>query len=188
MRITMASISLGKPSRGWSSITARFSIPREIRPRAMRRGACRWRSSNTTPGRTSNWRPMPSGEAQAAAVADDIAYNAHDIDDGLRAGLFDIEALREVAFLDELLQEVDAPLPRSRSLPPHPRAGAAGHYPLRRGCGGGGRAAAGSLAPASAEAIRQAASTTIWVLAEKCRQPMRRSKDSSTRTCTATRT
>ena len=48
-----------------------------------------------------------SGEAQAAAVADDIAYNAHDIDDGLRAGLFDIEALREVAFVDELLQEVD---------------------------------------------------------------------------------
>ncbi len=28
-------------------------------------------------------------EAQAAALADDIAYNAHDIDDGLRAGLFD---------------------------------------------------------------------------------------------------
>src|SRR5690606_597511 len=31
-----------------------------------------------------------SAEAQAAAAADDIAYNAHDIDDGLRAGLFDI--------------------------------------------------------------------------------------------------
>ena len=30
-----------------------------------------------------------SAEAQAAAIADDIAYNAHDIDDGLRAGLFD---------------------------------------------------------------------------------------------------
>src|SRR5438093_367987 len=31
-----------------------------------------------------------SAEAQAAAIADDIAYNAHDIDDGLRAGLFDV--------------------------------------------------------------------------------------------------
>jgi len=30
-------------------------------------------------------------EAQCAAVADDIAYNAHDLDDGLRAGLFDLE-------------------------------------------------------------------------------------------------
>jgi deoxyguanosinetriphosphate triphosphohydrolase, putative len=47
------------------------------------------------------------GEAQAAAIADDIAYDSHDIDDGLRAGLFDIEELREVPFLDELLREID---------------------------------------------------------------------------------
>src|SRR3712207_80217 len=50
-------------------------------------------------------------EAQAAAIADDIAYNAHDIDDGLRAGLFAIEDLREVPFLDELLGEIDARYP-----------------------------------------------------------------------------
>lgn len=48
-----------------------------------------------------------SGEAQAAAIADDIAYDAHDIDDGLRAGLFQIDELREVPFLDELLREID---------------------------------------------------------------------------------
>ncbi len=48
-----------------------------------------------------------SAEAQGAAIADDIAYNAHDIDDGLRAGLFDIEELREVAFLDDILREID---------------------------------------------------------------------------------
>ena len=52
-----------------------------------------------------------SGEAQAAAIADDIAYDAHDIDDGLRAGLFDIEDLREVPFLDELLGEIDRRYP-----------------------------------------------------------------------------
>ncbi|HEY0353702.1 MAG TPA: deoxyguanosinetriphosphate triphosphohydrolase [Enterovirga sp.] len=46
-------------------------------------------------------------EAQAAALADDIAYNAHDIDDGLRAGILDIEELRAVPFLDELLAEID---------------------------------------------------------------------------------
>src|SRR5215217_7192976 len=51
------------------------------------------------------------GEAQAAAIADDIAYDAHDIDDGLRAGLFRIEDLREVPFLAELLQEIDARYP-----------------------------------------------------------------------------
>lgn len=48
-----------------------------------------------------------SAEAQAAALADDIAYNAHDIDDGLRAGLFGLSDLRAVPFLAELLDEID---------------------------------------------------------------------------------
>jgi dGTPase len=48
-----------------------------------------------------------SGEAQAAAIADDIAYDSHDIDDGLRAGLFAIEDLTTVPFLGELLEEID---------------------------------------------------------------------------------
>jgi len=38
----------------------------------------------------------PSLEAQVAAIADDIAYDNHDIDDGLRAGLFTLEELRGV--------------------------------------------------------------------------------------------
>jgi dGTPase len=37
-----------------------------------------------------------SAEAQAAAIADDIAYDAHDIDDGLRAGLFALEDIASV--------------------------------------------------------------------------------------------
>ncbi|MEA5445759.1 deoxyguanosinetriphosphate triphosphohydrolase [Gammaproteobacteria bacterium AB-CW1] len=40
---------------------------------------------------------QPSLEAQLANVADELAYNNHDVDDGLRAGLLDVEALREVA-------------------------------------------------------------------------------------------
>jgi dGTPase len=48
-----------------------------------------------------------SAEAQAAAIADDIAYDAHDLDDGLRAGLFTIADLRAVPFLDSILGEVD---------------------------------------------------------------------------------
>jgi len=47
-------------------------------------------------------------EAQAAAIADDIAYDAHDIDDGLRAGLFDFEAIRAVPFVATLLDEIAA--------------------------------------------------------------------------------
>ncbi len=48
-----------------------------------------------------------SAEAQVAAISDDIAYNAHDIDDGLRAGLFDIEALRHLPIVGGAVDEVD---------------------------------------------------------------------------------
>jgi dGTPase len=40
--------------------------------------------------------PQPDPEAQAADVADDLAYYTHDLDDGLRAGLLDEEMLSEV--------------------------------------------------------------------------------------------
>ncbi len=50
-----------------------------------------------------------SVEAQAAALADDIAYIGHDIDDGLRAGLFTLEAIAaDVPFVDSLLREIAA--------------------------------------------------------------------------------
>ncbi|PTW60035.1 dGTPase [Breoghania corrubedonensis] len=53
----------------------------------------------------------PSAEAQAAAIADDIAYDAHDLDDGLRAGLFRLEHLKDVPLLGDLLAEVDSRYP-----------------------------------------------------------------------------
>jgi dGTPase len=45
-------------------------------------------------------------EAQVAAIADDIAYNAHDIDDGLRAGLFDIDDLNVMPLTASINAEV----------------------------------------------------------------------------------
>ena len=48
-----------------------------------------------------------SAEAQVAAIADDIAYNAHDIDDALRAGLFHWKDLRDVPFIAALIYEID---------------------------------------------------------------------------------
>jgi dGTPase len=48
-----------------------------------------------------------SAEAQVAALADDIAYDAHDIDDGLRAGLFDLADLSASPFLADLMAEID---------------------------------------------------------------------------------
>jgi dGTPase len=50
-------------------------------------------------------------EAQCAAIADDIAYNTHDIDDGLRAGLLTLDMLDEVALPGRLLAEVRALYP-----------------------------------------------------------------------------
>lgn len=47
-----------------------------------------------------------SGEAQAAAIADDIAYNAHDIDDGLRAGLFSLEDLKGIPLLSDMIASI----------------------------------------------------------------------------------
>lgn len=52
-----------------------------------------------------------SAEAQIAAVSDDVAYNNHDIDDGLRAGLFTVDDIREVDFVGRTLKEVEAAYP-----------------------------------------------------------------------------
>jgi dGTPase len=52
-----------------------------------------------------------SAEAQIAALADDIAYNNHDIDDGLRAGLFTIGDLVDVPLVGPVFAEVKALYP-----------------------------------------------------------------------------
>jgi len=46
------------------------------------------------------------GEAQAAAISDDIAYDAHDLDDGLRAGLFTLADLGDVPLVGDILRRV----------------------------------------------------------------------------------
>ena len=52
-----------------------------------------------------------SAEAQVAALADDIAYNNHDIDDGLRAGLFQVEDISTVPFVGEIFHTVRKDFP-----------------------------------------------------------------------------
>ena len=53
----------------------------------------------------------PGPEAQVAALADDIAYNNHDIDDGLRAGLFAPADLEPVPLVGPIFREVAARYP-----------------------------------------------------------------------------
>ena len=65
----------------------------------------------------STW---PSLEAQVAAIADDIAYDNHDVDDGLRAGLFTLDDLVEVPFAGQSWEAVRTrypQLPAERLIP-----------------------------------------------------------------------
>ncbi len=56
----------------------------------------------------------PSLEAQIAAVADDIAYDNHDIDDGIRAGLLSIEQLVELPFIEDRWHRIAAKYPDAK--------------------------------------------------------------------------
>ncbi|MBY5457245.1 deoxyguanosinetriphosphate triphosphohydrolase [Rhizobium beringeri] len=64
-------------------------------------------------------------EAQVAAIADDIAYNTHDIDDGLRSGYLTFDMLEEIPFLAGLMAEV-------RERYPHLEASRFTHEIMRR--------------------------------------------------------
>ncbi|MCG2584915.1 deoxyguanosinetriphosphate triphosphohydrolase [Massilia sp. TS11] len=56
-------------------------------------------------------KTQPSLEAQLTNLADEIAYNSHDVDDGLRSGLITIEQLQEVALFARQWQDVQAKYP-----------------------------------------------------------------------------
>lgn len=66
-----------------------------------------------------------SAEAQVAALSDDIAYNNHDLHDGLRAGLFSEDEIAELPLIGAAFDEVDAKYP---NLDPYRRR----HEALRR--------------------------------------------------------
>ncbi|SMX41809.1 deoxyguanosinetriphosphate triphosphohydrolase [Actibacterium lipolyticum] len=102
-----------------------------------------------------------SAEAQVAALADDIAYNNHDLHDGLRAELFSTDELAELPLLDSCFAEVDEQYP---GLNYYRRR----HEALRRFFGvlvsdvlGVAQANIASLNPASAADIRHAGRSMV---------------------------
>lgn len=107
-------------------------------------------------------------EAQVAALSDDIAYNNHDLHDGLRAGLFGLEEIAELPILSGCFAEVDRDYP---GLDDYRRS----HEALRRFFGvlvedviDVSRENLNALAPSSVEDIREAGrmmvqfSTGLW--------------------------
>ena len=50
-----------------------------------------------------NFNKSPSIEAQVASISDDIAYNSHDIEDGLNSNLFTIEDLKDIPILNKIV-------------------------------------------------------------------------------------
>ncbi len=64
-----------------------------------------------TVGRRFIEKKQPSLEAQLANLADEIAYNNHDIDDGLRSGLLTVEQLQEVSLYARFSAEVQQQYP-----------------------------------------------------------------------------
>jgi len=55
---------------------------------------------------------FPSAEAQVAALADDVAYDAHDIDDGLRAELFSVDDIGTVPLPGSIIADIRTAFPR----------------------------------------------------------------------------
>jgi len=102
-----------------------------------------------------------SAEAQVAAIADDVAYNHHDLHDGLRAELFSTDELAALPILDGCFAEVDRLYP---GLNYYRRR----HEALRRFFGvlvedviGFARARLDEIAPQSVEDIRLAGRSVI---------------------------
>jgi dGTPase len=101
----------------------------------------------------------PSAEAQLAAFADDIAYNTHDLDDGLRAGLFTTEDVADLPLIGDALREAQK-LTTARSRVRHEMSRRVINALVHDVLAESARRLA-ALAPRSADDIRAAPDTVI---------------------------
>ena len=124
-------------------------------------GKTPWALADYTAEHDLELHTFASAEAQVAAIADDVAYNHHDLHDGLRAELFSTDELAELPILDGCFAEVDRLYP---GLNYYRRR----HEALRRFFGilvedviGFAQTRLGHLNPQSVEEVRQSGQTII---------------------------
>ena len=78
---------------------------------ASNQTALPWAVAEVSAAQGLELHTWPGPEAQVAALADDIAYNAHDLDDGLRAGLFTASDIAEIPIAGPAILEVNEAYP-----------------------------------------------------------------------------
>ncbi len=76
-------------------------------------GAVNWALEELDRAYPLDIRQWPSLEAQVAALADDIAYDNHDIDDGLRAGFLELDDLLSLDFIAEQWRAIERKFPNA---------------------------------------------------------------------------
>jgi dGTPase len=98
---------------GWDGLNLCFETREGILKRCPLPLAQQWEAAEPGGvGRRFILGHQPSLEAQLTNLADEIAYNAHDVDDGVRSGLIDMQQLREVPLFERF---------RTETLTEHPQ-------------------------------------------------------------------
>ena len=97
----------------------------------------------------------PRWKRRSRPFADDIAYDAHDIDDGLRAGLFGVDDLKVMPLMADIIADIGKALSRARRRQARRGTGARADFLYDRGrCLRGRQAAATRRKPQSAQDVR----------------------------------
>lgn len=97
---------------GFDGLNLTFETREGILKHCSRRNA-EWLVAHDPTGIGSRFieRSQPSLEAQLCNLADEIAYNAHDLDDGVRSGLLSLEQIETLPLVRRFLEEVRAEHP-----------------------------------------------------------------------------